>query len=113
MHTPTRSVYTLKETIKVLNLFIWLIKQVINHGISESLLEDFKREILNLFNLPIEEKQKLWQDEHNHEGFGQLFVVSEEQKLDWSDMFYVTTLPHNLRKSQLFQKLPLILRFPL
>ncbi|KAK1441225.1 hypothetical protein QVD17_07068 [Tagetes erecta] len=88
----------------------WGFFQVINHGISESLLEDFRREILNLFNLPKDEKQKLWQEEHNHEGFGQLFVVSEEQKLDWSDMFYITTLPHNLRKSQLFKKLPLILR---
>jgi len=27
------------------------------------------------------------------EGFGQLFVVSEDQKLDWNDMFYMTTLP--------------------
>ncbi|KAJ9557890.1 hypothetical protein OSB04_012504 [Centaurea solstitialis] len=88
----------------------WGFFQVINHGINESLLEDFKREVLNFFKLPMEEKQKLWQEEDNHEGFGQLFVVSEEQKLDWSDMFYITTLPHNLRKSQLFQKLPLILR---
>ncbi|KVI00918.1 Non-heme dioxygenase N-terminal domain-containing protein, partial [Cynara cardunculus var. scolymus] len=88
----------------------WGFFQVINHGISESLLEDFKREVLNFFKLPMEEKQMLWQKADNHEGFGQLFVVSEEQKLDWSDMFYITTLPHNLRKSQLFQKLPLILR---
>ncbi|XP_076904440.1 protein SRG1-like [Bidens hawaiensis] len=83
---------------------------VINHGISESLLEDFKREVLNLFKLPMEEKLKLWQEEDNPEGFGQLFVMSEEQKLDWSDMFYITTLPHNLRQLQIFQKLPLILR---
>ncbi|KAJ0792756.1 putative thebaine 6-O-demethylase [Helianthus annuus] len=81
-----------------------------NHGISESLLEDFKMEVLNMFNLPMEEKLKLWQEEDNHEGFGQLFVVSEDQKLDWSDMFYITTLPHDLRQSQLFQKLPLTLR---
>ncbi|KAD6796041.1 hypothetical protein E3N88_06937 [Mikania micrantha] len=88
----------------------WGFFQVINHGISESLLEDFKREILSFFNLPMEEKLKLWQEEDNHEGFGQLFVVSEDQKLDWSDMFYITTLPHNLRKSQLFQNLPQVLR---
>ncbi|PWA76605.1 protein SRG1 [Artemisia annua] len=88
----------------------WGFFQVINHGISESLLDDFKKEVLNFFDLPMEEKQKLWQQEDNHEGFGQLFVVSEEQKLDWSDMFYITTLPHDLRKSQLFQKLPLNLR---
>lgn len=88
----------------------WGFFQVINHGVSESLLDDFKKEVLNFFDLPMEEKQKLWQQEDNHEGFGQLFVVSEDQKLDWSDMFYITTLPHDLRKSQLFQKLPLSLR---
>ncbi|XP_071710567.1 protein SRG1-like [Rutidosis leptorrhynchoides] len=88
----------------------WGFFQVINHGISETLLEDFKREILDFFGLSMEEKKHLWQEEDNHEGFGQLFVVSEEQKLDWSDMFYITTLPHHLRKSQLFQKLPHLLR---
>ncbi|CAH1434278.1 unnamed protein product [Lactuca virosa] len=88
----------------------WGFFQVINHEISESLLEDFKREVLSFFKLPMEEKQKLWQKEDSHEGFGQLFVVSEEQKLDWCDLFYVITLPHNLRKSQLFQNLPPVLR---
>ncbi|MCD7460156.1 hypothetical protein HAX54_042965 [Datura stramonium] len=61
-----------------------------------SFLQNFKREVIEFFGLPMEEKKKLWQQEDNHEGFGQLFVVSEEQKLDWSDMFYITTLPpHN------------------
>ncbi|KAG5622253.1 hypothetical protein H5410_007471 [Solanum commersonii] len=75
----------------------WGFLQVINHGVTPSLLEDFKRE-------------KLWQQEDNHEGFGQLFVVSEEQKLDWSDMFYITTLPSHIRQMDLFQKLPSKLR---
>lgn len=74
------------------------------------LLEEFKREIESFFELPYEEKQKLWQQPENHEGFGQLFVVSEEQKLDWSDMFYITTLPLSLRKADLFEKLPENLR---
>ncbi|PWA53060.1 protein SRG1 [Artemisia annua] len=41
----------------------WGFFQVINHGISESLLADFKRDVLNFFNLPMEEKKKLWQEE--------------------------------------------------
>ncbi|KAI3740395.1 hypothetical protein L2E82_30824 [Cichorium intybus] len=88
----------------------WGFFQVINHGVSESLLEDFKREVLKFFKLPIEEKQKLWQKEDSQEGFGQLFVASEDQKLDWCDMFYVNSLPHKFRNSQIFQKLPPILR---
>ncbi|KAJ8442151.1 hypothetical protein Cgig2_015492 [Carnegiea gigantea] len=64
----------------------WGFFQVINHGVGGLLLETFKSEVTNLFQLPMEEKKKLWQQPDNHEGFGQLFVVSEDQKLDWSDM---------------------------
>lgn len=85
-------------------------KQVVHHGVGDSLLDKFRTEIENFFKLPYEEKQKLWQQPDNHEGFGQLFVVSEEQKLDWSDMFYITTLPLKLRKTELFEKLPPELR---
>ncbi|KAK3037386.1 hypothetical protein RJ639_030148 [Escallonia herrerae] len=86
-----------------------VLNQVINHGVSATLLEDFKREIIDFFNLPKEAKKKLWQQPDNQEGFGQLFVISEEQKLDWSDMFYITTLPTSLR-IQLFENLPPKLR---
>ncbi|KAF9675299.1 hypothetical protein SADUNF_Sadunf09G0017600 [Salix dunnii] len=73
--------------------------------VSSALLEEFKKQVENFFKLSYEDKKKLWQKPNNHEGFGQLFVVSEEQKLDWSDMFYVTTLPIYLRMNDLFDKL--------
>ncbi|KAH9627295.1 hypothetical protein KSS87_013540 [Heliosperma pusillum] len=66
----------------------------------------FKLEIQELFNLPIEEKKKFWQREDEIEGYGQAFVVSEEQKLDWADMFFLTTFPNHERKSHLFSVLP-------
>ncbi|GMH19428.1 hypothetical protein Nepgr_021269 [Nepenthes gracilis] len=62
------------------------------------------------FNLPIEEKNKYKPHPGDVEGFGQSFVVSEEQKLDWGDRFYMLTLPTRLRKPHLFPKLPLPLR---
>ena len=74
------------------------------------MLEDFKREVIDLFKLPMEEKKKLWQQEDSFEGFGNAFVVSEEQKLDWSDMFGIMTLPLRIRKVDLFHKLPSDLR---
>ncbi|MFS7989547.1 putative codeine 3-O-demethylase [Helianthus anomalus] len=43
--------------------------------------------------LPLEEKKKYAQK-------------SEEQKLDWCDMFRMITLPHGLRKPHLLPKLP-------
>ncbi|PKI69082.1 hypothetical protein CRG98_010551, partial [Punica granatum] len=39
-------------------------------------------------------------------GFFQAFVVSEQQKLEWADAFYMMTLPTYMRKPYLFPKLP-------
>ncbi|KAM4101085.1 hypothetical protein ACB094_05G116400 [Castanea mollissima] len=64
----------------------WGFFQVVNHGVSTSLLEEFRTQIESFFKLPYEDKKKLWQQPNHQEGFGQLFVVSDEQKLDWSDM---------------------------
>ncbi|GLU14730.1 hypothetical protein SLE2022_312830 [Rubroshorea leprosula] len=88
----------------------WGFFQLVNHGVSSSLLEKVKKEIQDFFNLPIEEKKKYWQYPGEVEGFGQAFVVSEEQKLDWGDLFFMTTLPHHFRKPHLFPKLPLSFR---
>lgn len=88
----------------------WGFLQVINHGVTPLLLEDFKREVIELFKLPMEEKKKLWKQEDSLEGFGHAFVVSEDQKLDWSDRFGILTLPPHIRKVDLFQKLPSKLR---
>ncbi|CAH8391763.1 unnamed protein product [Eruca vesicaria subsp. sativa] len=74
-------------------------------------LDKFKSEIQDFSNLPMEEKKKLWQQPSEVEGFGQTFVVSDEQKLDWSDMFLLVMQPVHLRKSHLFPKLPLPFRF--
>ncbi|CAA7060229.1 unnamed protein product [Microthlaspi erraticum] len=73
-------------------------------------LDKIKSEIQDFFNLPMEEKKKLWQQPGDLEGFGQAFVVSEEQKLDWADLFILTTHPVELRRDHVFPKLPLPLR---
>ncbi|KAG2689154.1 hypothetical protein I3843_09G125800 [Carya illinoinensis] len=90
----------------------WGFFQLINHGVSSSLLEKVKSGVQELFNMEMEEKKKYWQGEGDGEveGFGQTFVLSEEQKLDWSDMFGIITLPTYLRKPHLLPRLPLPLR---
>ncbi|OWM73025.1 protein SRG1-like isoform X2 [Punica granatum] len=84
----------------------WGFFQLINHGMSDSLLEDVKSGILEFFNLPMDQKKKFWQVPGELEGFGQAFVVSEQQKLEWADAFHMITLPTYLRKPHLFPKLP-------
>ncbi|KAL9323857.1 hypothetical protein ACSQ67_008714 [Phaseolus vulgaris] len=84
----------------------WGFFQLVNHGVSISLLEKVKLEIEEFFNLPMSEKKKFWQNSEHMEGFGQAFVVSEDQKLDWADLYYMITLPKHLRMPHLFPKLP-------
>ncbi|XP_027086698.2 oxoglutarate-dependent flavonoid 7-O-demethylase 1-like [Coffea arabica] len=85
-------------------------QQLINHGVSSSLVEKLKSEVQNFFNLPMVEKNKYGQEPGDVEGYGQAFVKLEEQKLDWADVLYMITQPEDLRKPHLFPKLPLPLR---
>ncbi|KAK4361273.1 hypothetical protein RND71_020225 [Anisodus tanguticus] len=87
----------------------WGFFQLVNHRVNSSLVEKVKSEIRAFFDLPMEEK-KFEQQEGDLEGYGQAFVVSEEQKLDWADILYMITLPITLRKPHLFPRLPLSLR---
>ncbi|XP_077232607.1 oxoglutarate-dependent flavonoid 7-O-demethylase 1-like [Tasmannia lanceolata] len=84
----------------------WGFFQLVNHGVSSTLVEKMKSEIQAFFKLPLEEKNKLAQQQGDTEGYGQSFVVSEGQKLDWADMFLLITLPTYLRKPHLFENLP-------
>ncbi|KAL4350435.1 hypothetical protein S245_033332 [Arachis hypogaea] len=84
----------------------WEFFQLINHGVDPSLIESVKSGFQDFFNLPIEEKKKLWQKPGDIEGFGQLFVVSEKQKLEWADLFIINTLPSYARDLNLFLNIP-------
>ncbi|KAH9723522.1 protein SRG1 [Citrus sinensis] len=64
----------------------WGFFQLVNHGVSLALVDKVKKEIQEFFNLSMEEKKKYWQYPGEVEGFGQAFVVSEEQRLDWGDL---------------------------
>ncbi|KAK7319166.1 hypothetical protein RJT34_03884 [Clitoria ternatea] len=84
----------------------WGFFQVINHGVSSALVERVKRGALDFFNLPIEEKKRFGQRDGDVQGYGQAFVVSEDQKLEWADMFFMFTLPSHIRKPHLFPNIP-------
>jgi len=67
--------------------------------------------VQGFLSLPVEEKKKLRQTPEDMQGFGQLFVVSENQKLEWADLFYTTTLPSHARNTRLFPNIPQPFRF--
>lgn len=84
----------------------WGFFQLINHGVNPSLVENVKIGVQEFLSLPVEEKKKLRQTPEDMQGFGQLFVVSKNQKLEWADLFYTTTLPSYARNTRLFPNIP-------
>nr|ACG42152.1 flavonol synthase/flavanone 3-hydroxylase [Zea mays] len=71
----------------------WGFFQLINHGVPDDVMEAMKASTQSFFALPAEAKQQYRQQAGQLEGYGQLFVVSEDQKLDWADVLYLNTQP--------------------
>nr|XP_043613959.1 protein SRG1 [Erigeron canadensis] len=84
----------------------WGFFQVINHGIDVDLLDKIEEVAMEFFMLPIEEKQKYPMAPGTVQGYGQAFVFSEHQKLDWCNMFALGLLPHFIRNPKLWPTNP-------
>lgn len=63
----------------------------------DEVIRNLRENIAEFFNLPLETKKAYSQLPNSLEGYGQAFVVSEEQKLDWADMFYLVVRPNEAR----------------
>ncbi|KAF5477717.1 hypothetical protein F2P56_004334 [Juglans regia] len=84
----------------------WGFFQVINHGVPEELIEQMKIDTEDFFKLPLEEKKAYAQLPNNIEGYGQAFVVSEDQKLDWGDMLFILPQPIPQRNLRFWPSIP-------
>ncbi|KAK3157120.1 hypothetical protein QOZ80_2AG0116440 [Eleusine coracana subsp. coracana] len=84
----------------------WGFFQLVNHGLNGGLLQQIKADITEFFSLPLEEKLAVAIPPNGVEGFGHLFVFAKEQKLDWSDMLFLTTRPVEERKLDLWPTKP-------
>ncbi|XVF83721.1 hypothetical protein PTKIN_Ptkin16aG0514500 [Pterospermum kingtungense] len=71
----------------------WGFFQMINHGVEEEVLHKMMAAVAAFFELPIDEKKKYAMAEDDLQGYGQAYVVSEQQKLDWCDLMFLVTLP--------------------
>ncbi|XP_023752820.1 S-norcoclaurine synthase 1 [Lactuca sativa] len=83
----------------------WGFFQLINHGITES-IDAMKKVTEEFFKLPLEEKINCAQIPSSIEGYGQAFVVSEDQKLDWGDMLFILPLPIPQRNMRFWPQTP-------
>ena len=80
--------------------------QLINHGVPEDVLEKMKIAVEEFFQMPLERKKAYSQLPNSVEGYGQVFVFSDEQKLDWGDMLYFVAQPNFLRNTALWPTQP-------
>ncbi|PIA32652.1 hypothetical protein AQUCO_04400084v1 [Aquilegia coerulea] len=83
-----------------------LSEQLTNHGVPEEIIEKMKSDTKEFFNLPLEEKKAYGQIPNHMEGYGQAFVMSEEQKLDWGDMHFLIVNPLINRDMRFWPKTP-------
>ncbi|XP_075476448.1 protein LATERAL BRANCHING OXIDOREDUCTASE 1-like [Primulina tabacum] len=84
----------------------WGFFQVINHEINLDLLEKIEKVATEFFLMPLEEKQKYPMIPGTVQGYGQAFVFSENQKLDWCNMFALGLEPHYVRNPKLWPAKP-------
>jgi isopenicillin N synthase-like dioxygenase len=76
----------------------WGFFQVQNHGIPDTVLENMRNDLEHFFRLPLDEKNKFGQLPGDLQGYGQAFVESEHQTLDWCDRLYLVTQPPQERE---------------
>ncbi|KAG6636129.1 S-norcoclaurine synthase 1-like [Carya illinoinensis] len=84
----------------------WGFFQLINHGVPEELIEQMKTDTEDFFKLPLEEKKAYAQLPNDIEGYGQTFVVSEDQKLNWGDMLLILPQPIPQRNLRFWPSIP-------
>ena len=82
------------------------MKQLINHGVAEAVVEKMKADVQEFFKLPLEQKNAYAKQPNAMDGYGQNLVVSEDQKLDWADMLFLQTLPTPERKRRFWPEEP-------
>ncbi|XP_062174885.1 oxoglutarate-dependent flavonoid 7-O-demethylase 1-like [Alnus glutinosa] len=84
----------------------WGLFQIINHGVSDESLSNMKEHVRGFFDLPLQEKKHWAQKPGSLEGYGQAFVTSEEQKLEWNDMIFLRTRPLQNRNLNFWPEKP-------
>ncbi|KAG8480931.1 hypothetical protein CXB51_025602 [Gossypium anomalum] len=88
----------------------WGFFQVLNHGIDLNVVEDIEKVAKDFFMLPLQEKQKYPMAPGTVQGYGQAFVFSENQKLDWCNMFALGVEPPCIRNPKLWPSKPVNFR---
>ncbi|EAY79497.1 hypothetical protein OsI_34625 [Oryza sativa Indica Group] len=96
-----------EECVKLISACqYWGFFQLINHGVPDEVIANLKNDLVEFFSQPLDAKKEYSQLPNNLEGYGQAFVVSDNQKLDWADMLYLQVCPTDSRDLRFWPNYP-------
>ncbi|KAK8577194.1 hypothetical protein V6N13_122186 [Hibiscus sabdariffa] len=75
----------------------WGFFQVVNHGVSPSLMDRARETWRSFFHLPMEIKQSYANSPKTYEGYGSRLGIEKGAILDWSDYYFLHYLPLSLK----------------
>ncbi|XP_057820982.1 protein SRG1 [Cryptomeria japonica] len=84
----------------------WGFFQVVNHGIPHSLIDRMRGVVDEFFSLPMDGKKRYAKQGGDVQGYGNLFVVDEDQKLDWGDLMTLVVMSKKLMNLSLWPTTP-------
>nr|WOC73937.1 anthocyanidin synthase [Ficus virens] len=86
----------------------WGVMHLVNHGISDELMERVKKAGEVFFNLPIEKKEKYANDQASGkiQGYGSKLANNVSGQLEWEDYFFHLVYPEDKRDLSIWPKTP-------
>lgn len=81
-----------------------------NHGAAQDIIEKMEAAVQEFFKLPLEEKNTYAKPPDGVEGFGQNFLYSKDQKLDWAYSLLLQTQPASARNTRFWPQAPISFR---
>ncbi|XP_021861598.2 jasmonate-induced oxygenase 4 [Spinacia oleracea] len=87
-------------------LVSWGSFQVMNHGITDSLMDGVREVSKEFFILPAEERKKYLRAANDPEGYGNDTVMSQNVPHNWNDRLYLNVFPEDQRKLGFWPQIP-------
>ncbi|XP_022732774.1 leucoanthocyanidin dioxygenase-like [Durio zibethinus] len=86
----------------------WGVMHLVNHGISDELMDRVKKAGQKFFELPVEEKEKYANDQGSGkiQGYGSKLANNASGQLEWEDYFFHLVYPEEKRDLSIWPKTP-------
>ncbi|XP_065858117.1 leucoanthocyanidin dioxygenase-like [Euphorbia lathyris] len=86
----------------------WGVMHLVNHGISEDLINGVKKAGQGFFELPVDEKEKYANDQASGkiQGYGSKLANNVSGQLEWEDYFFHLIFPEEKRDLSIWPKTP-------